>query len=130
MNRKTEIIDDEILEDEVIDEIQDEIFEKLKDLLIQENRLVQKFYNFCEEFNHFAYDEMGMNVEEADDILRKANIIRDKLLNTLMELSSYKFINIKTDEVYCKILFDIIIDENTKHCIIEADIDSFNLEVY
>ncbi len=128
--RQTEIIDEEIIEDEVIDELQDEIFDKLRDALINEARLVKRFYDFCLEFNNFEYDEMGMNMEEADEVLARANKIRDKLLDSIMEISSYKFENIKTDEVYYKILFDIIIEEETKHCIIEADIDSFDLEVY
>ncbi len=127
--RQTDIVD-EIEEDEVIDVIQDEIFEALKDSLIEESRLVKRFYDFCLEFNNFAYDEMGMNMEEADEVLARANKIRDKILDNLMAKTEYKFINIKTDEVYYKILFDIMIEEDTKHCIIEVDIESFDLEVY
>ncbi len=136
--RTTEILEEikisdsmsEVVDEEIIDELQDEIFEKLRISLIQEARLVKRFYDFCLEFNSFEYDEMGMNMEEADEVLERANKIRDKLLNALMEHSSYKFTNIKTDEVYYKILFDIMIEDNVKHCIIEADIDSFDLEVY
>ncbi|MCK5110447.1 MAG: hypothetical protein KAQ94_02920 [Arcobacteraceae bacterium] len=133
-SRKTEILDevnsDELGDEEVIDELQDEIFEKLRVSLIQEARLVKRFYDFCLEFNSFEYDEMGMNMEEADEVLERANKIRNKLLNALMEHSSYKFTNIKTDEVYYKILFDIIVEDGVKHCMIEADVDSFDLEVY
>ncbi len=132
--RKTEILDESDLEtieeEEAVDEVQDEIFEKLRESLIEEGRLVKRFYDFCLEFNSFEYDEMGMNMEEADEVLARTNKIRDKLLNNLMEHSSYKFINIKTNEVYYKILFDIMVEDDTKHCVIEADIDSFDLEVY
>ena len=124
--RQTQIVDEEI----IIDELQDKIFDKLRDALVDEARLVKKFYNLCSEFNNFEYDEMGINMEEADDILRKANKIRDKLLNLLIDTTGYKFENIKTDEVYYKILFDIIVEDEVKHCIIESDIDSFDLEVY
>ena len=130
--RKTDIInsDTEIKDEEIVDELQDEIFEKLKEALIEESRLVKRFYDFCLEFNSFEYDEMGMNMEESDEVLERANKIRNKLLNNIMAITSYQFNNIKTDEVSYKILFDIIIDDNTKHCIIEADSDSFDLEVY
>lgn len=130
--RQSEIIEDieDIEDEEIIDELQDEIFDKLKLALIEEARLVKRFYDFCLEFNNFEYDEMGMNMEEADEVLARANKIRDKLLINLTEHSAYKLSNIKTDEVYYKIIFDIIIEEDKKHCIIEADIDSFDLEVY
>ena len=126
--RKTEILD--IPEDEIVDELQDEIFEKLKDAMIAESRLLQRYYNFCYEYNAFEFDEMGMNMEEAEEVLQKANKIRDILMANISELTKYEFASIKTDEVYYKILFDIIIEDGTKHCIIEVDIDSFDLEVY
>ena len=127
--RKTKI-EDEIIEDEICDELQDEIFDTLKDLVILESRLLKRFYDFCLEFNSFEYDEMGENIEEADAVLERANKIRDKLLNNIFETTSYQFSNVKTDEVYYKILLDIIIEEETRHCIIEVDEDSFDLEVY
>ena len=128
IERKTEVAED--IEEEIVDELQDEIFDKLKDALVGEARLVKRFYDFCLEHNSFEFDEMGMNMEEAEEVLDRANKIRDKLLANIENLTLYKFSSVKTDEVYCKILFDIIVEEESRHCIIEADNDSFDLEVY
>ncbi|RLA73997.1 MAG: hypothetical protein DRG78_21745 [Epsilonproteobacteria bacterium] len=130
--RKTEIIEIEEgeLEDELIDELQDEIFDNLKDAMIKESRLLKRYYDFCFEYNSFEFDEMGMNMEEAEEVLQRANKIRDILMSNISNITKYEFASIKTDEVYYKILFDIIIEDGTKHCIIEVDIDSFDLEVY
>ncbi len=131
-NRQTEIVEnvENVDEDIEIDELQDEIFENLKDAFLNESRLLKRFYDFCMEYNSFEYDEMGMNMEEADEVLQKVNKIRDKLLDNIISTTSYEFNNIKTDEVYYKILFDIMVEESTKHCIVEVDLDSFDLEVY
>ena len=128
-NRKTKIVED-TFDEEVYDELQDEIFDKMQDALINEAMLVKKFYDLCLEFNSFEYDESGINVEESDVILERANETRDKLLNSIEQTTSYKFNNIKTDEVDYKILFDIIVDDSINHCTIEADFDSFDLEIY
>ncbi|VAY88049.1 hypothetical protein MNB_ARC-1_751 [hydrothermal vent metagenome] len=119
-NRKTEIIDD----------IQDEIFAILKDALLKESRLLKRYYEFCLEYNSFEFDELGINMEDSELVLNKIDKIRDKLLFNISESTKYKLLNIKNDEVYYKILFDIIIDGVYKHFIVEVDIDSFDLEVY
>ncbi len=126
--RQTKIIED--IEEKIVDKLQDEIFEALKSALLQESRLLKRFYDFCQEYNFFEFDEMGMNMEEADEVLVKVNKIRDKLLENLKISTSYDFKTVKTDELYYKILLDIIKDEEIKHCIIEVDVDSFDLEVY
>ena len=128
-DRKTNIVEDIKIDEEIVDELQDEIFEVLKDALLQESRLLKRFYDFCQEYNAFEFDEMGLNMEEADEVLVRVNKIRDKLLQSIKVSTSYEFKTVQTDELYYKILLDIIIDEDIKHCIIEVDIDSFNLEV-
>ena len=128
-DRKTKIIEN-TNEEELVDELQDEIFEKLKDALLNESRLLKRYYDFCLEYNSFEFDEMGINMEDAEDVLQRANKIRDKLLDNLSRSTKYKLTGVKSDEVYYKILFDIMIETNYIHCIIEVDIDSFDLEVY
>jgi hypothetical protein len=111
------------------DNINDEIFKLLKDNLIDEARLLKRFYEFCYEYNNFEYDESGFNFDEGQDIPKKINKIRDKLLLNIKNNIDYDIQNIKTIEANYKFLFDIIIDENIKHCIVKVDVDSFELEL-
>ena len=110
-------------------EIQDEVFEKLKLSLLDEIRLLKKFKQFCIDYNDFEYDEIGMNMEESEDILRKAYKIRDKFLSTVETKCLYKFNNIETDVLTNIIKFDL--ESEKLQCKVKLDIseDSFNLEI-
>ena len=96
VNESVELSPEEL---EEYEKLKDEIFEKLKDSLIEQKRLIKRFYDFCEEHTHFEYDEMGMNMEEGEDILRKTDKIRDKFLNVIQEKLLYIFNNIQTKAV-------------------------------
>jgi hypothetical protein len=130
-DRETKIIEDEIEENELNQEknLRDEIFEKLKTSMIDEKRLIGRFYDFCEEHTNFEYDEMGMNMEEGKDILKKADKIRDKVLISIQEKLFYIFENVETNTLTNIISFDLDAREFKYRVVIEVFKDSFNLEI-
>jgi len=123
-SRQTEIDDYEIDDNE---ELEDEIFSNLSTCLIEEKRLLKRFYDFCEEYNNFEFDEMGINMNEADDILRKSNKIRDLILSNIEEKSAYIFNDIQSDIVSKSFSMDIGLQQDSYQVIIEVQSDSFNL---
>ncbi len=131
-NRKTEIIEEEIEDfEETTISKRDEVFEQFKLALLNEDptRILGKFYNYCYEYTNFEFDESAMNMDEADDVLRKVNILRDKLLESLEEILSYKFEDIKTNTLEFQISFTTTIEDNKYTIIIEVFPDSFDLEI-
>ena len=133
-NRKTEIVDEEILiednnSEEELQNIKDEVFEKMKLALIDEKRLLCRFIDFCDEYNNFEYDEMGVNMEEADAVLKRCDKIRDKFLVNIEEKLLYVFENVKTNTLTNMISFNVDTKENKFKVVIEVMSDSFNLEV-
>ena len=129
--RNTEILDEEIEEVEVDprDKFKEEVFQNMKLALIEEKRLLGRFNEFCEDHTNFEYDEMGMNMEEAEDILRKTDKIRDKFLGTIEEKLLYIFENTDTNTLTRIITFDLDAKEFQYKAIIEVFDDSFNLEI-
>ena len=129
--RSTQIVDEEIIEEQIDprDEFKDEVFQNMKSALVEEKRLIRRFYDFCEEHTHFEYDEMGMNMEEGEDILRKTDKIRDKFLNTVEEKLLYIFENTETNTLTRIITFDLDTKEFQYKVILEVFDDSFNLEI-
>ena len=131
-NRRTNIIDEEIenLEEENLLK-RDEIFEQFKLALLNEDpaRLLGKFYHYCNEYVNFEFDESALNMEEAEDTLRKTNILRDKLIESLEETLGYKFDNIKTNTLQFQISFTTTIENIKYTIIIEVFPDSFDLEI-
>ena len=128
--RVTDIVEEEIIEN--IDENEEdrsEVFENLKIALIEQKRLLARFCDFCEEHNNFEYDEMGMNMEEGEDILRMTNKIRDKFLASIEEKLLYIFQNVETNTLTHIVSFDLDAKENQYKVVIEVLEDSFNLEI-
>jgi len=123
-SRQTEIDDYEIDDNE---ELEDEIFSNLSTCLIEEKRLLKRFYDFCEEYNNFEFDEMGINMNEADDIMRKSNKIRDLILSNIEEKSAYVFDDIQSDIVSKSFSMKIDLKQDICQIIIEVQSDSFNL---
>ena len=128
--RVTDIVEEEIIENiDENEEHRNEVFENLKIALIEQKRLLARFCTFCEEHNNFEYDEMGMNMEEGEDILRMTNKIRDKFLAVIEEKLLYIFQNTATNTLTHIITFDLDTKENQYKVVIEVLEDSFNLEV-
>ena len=125
-NRRTEIIDYEIDE---IEEFRDEVFSKLSDALLEEKRLMKRFYDFCEEYNNFEFDEMGINIAEADDVLRKLNKIRDLFLSNIEDKLLYIFDNIESYPLTRTISMDVDLKDSSFKVLIAVNSDSFNLEL-
>jgi len=131
-NRKTEIVEEEIEDfEEELASKRDEVFEQFKLALLNEDptRILGKFYNYCYQYTNFEFDESAMNMDEADDVLRKVNILRDKLLESLEEILSYRFEDIKTNTLEFQISFTTTIEDNKYTIIIEVFPDSFDLEI-
>jgi len=128
MSRQTQIVDEEILDDEN-ELIKDEVFSKLSYALIEEKRLISRFYNFCDEYNNFEFDEMGINMDESDDVLRKANKIRDLFLSNIESKLLYIFENVESNTLTKIITSDLDNKEDNYKVIIEIMSDSFNLEI-
>jgi len=129
------IVDSEesIENEEKIDEkseLKDEVFENLKIAILEEKRLLGRFYEFSCEHGNFEYDEMGMNMEEGDEVLRKADKIRDKFLNNIQEKLLYIFENVETNTLTNMVSFDLDTKEYQFKVVLEVLNDSFNLEVY
>lgn len=127
------ISEENILKEEISLEekeiIKDEVFEKLKTELIEQKRLLKRFYEFCSEYTNFEYDEMGINMEEADEILRKTNKIRDKFLNIIQANLLYIFEDVQTNTLSNMITFNLDTKEYQFKVILEVLEDSFSLEI-
>lgn len=127
MSRSTEIVDEELVDD--IDTLKEEVFSQLSASLIEEKRLLKRFYDFCDEYNNFEFDEMGINMDESDDVLRKTNKIRDLFLSNIEENLLYIFNNVESNTLTRVITFDLDAKEDSFKVIIEVMSDSFNLEL-
>jgi len=127
MSRSTEIVDEELIDD--IDTLKEEVFSQLSASLIEEKRLLKRFYDFCDEYNNFEFDEMGINMDESDDVLRKTNKIRDLFLSNIEENLLYIFNNVESNTLTRVITFDLDAKEDSFKVIIEVMSDSFNLEL-
>jgi len=127
MSRSTEIVDEELIDD--IDTLKEEVFSQLSASLIEEKRLLKRFYNFCDEYNNFEFDEMGINMDESDDVLRKTNKIRDLFLSNIEEKLLYIFNNVESNTLTRTITLDLDTKEDSFKVIIEVMSDSFNLEL-
>jgi len=115
--------------DEQLDILKDEVFENLKESFIKEKRLLKRFYDFCEDYNFFEYDEMGMNMEDGETALRFVNKINEKILNNIQNDLSYKFKNIEVDTFKYKVSFILEIEQYKFTIVLEVLTDSFNLEI-
>lgn len=130
MSRRTEIIDEELIEDITLEEtINEEFFSELSQAFKEEQRLLKRFYDFCEEYENFEYDESGINMDEADDILRKCNKIRDLILSNIEAKLLYRFDNMKTYTQKKMITANLSCKNNSFRIVTEVMSDSFNLEL-
>ncbi len=63
--------------------MKDEIYEKLEDAIAQESRLVEKTKDYMLQYFDFEYDEMGINMEEADALMKRVEKLCTKLVDNL-----------------------------------------------
>ncbi|MEA1914878.1 MAG: hypothetical protein U9N30_06145 [Campylobacterota bacterium] len=80
--------------------MENELYEKVEEAFVEESRLVERLNTFMHEYNDFEYDEMGMNMEEADEVKARLNKIHDKLLNNVNEHLDFPLDSMHIDIVF------------------------------
>jgi hypothetical protein len=110
-------------------QFRDEVFEKLKAAILKQNRLLGRFIDFCDEYNSFEYDEMGMNMEEGQLVLDRAEKISNKFLDSIEQELLYIFENREINHLTNIISFNLDAKEYQYKVILEVLEDSINLEV-
>jgi len=126
MSRRTSIVEEELLDEE---NFENEVFEILTIALKEEQRLLKRFYYFCDEYENFDYDESGINMDESKDLLRKSHKIKDLILSNIEENVACVFSSAEI-ETQSKIIKAILNIKNNLYVInIEIMNDSFNLEL-
>jgi len=126
MSRITDIEEMELEEKE---DVRDDIFSQLSDTLLSEKRLLKRFFEFCEQYNNFEYDEMGINMEESEMVLKRVIKIRDLLLLNIENKLSYSFDNVDTEVLTKCMTMEVVRDEIKYKIIIQVMPDSFHLEL-
>ncbi|MBD3841466.1 MAG: hypothetical protein IE909_06200 [Campylobacterales bacterium] len=112
-----------------IEQIKNDLFEKLKLELLNQARLLKRFYQFCEEHSNFEYDESGINDDEGDDILRKANKIRDKIFFEISESMLCIFESLQTNSMSSMITGVVDTKEYQFRFVVEVFEEGFHLEI-
>ncbi len=140
-NRQTQIIDEEVNESEDVEEsiqeeetpprelIRDKFFENVKNELLEQDRLLKKFFDHSDEHCEFDYEEMGLSFEEEEDLIRRANKLKDKILDNIEEKLDIKCGERKIDTLHNMIITDSSFEEENFRIVIEVFEDSFDLEI-
>ena len=115
--------------DDAKQELTNNIFEKLKSAFIDQERLMSRFVLFCINYRDFEYDEMGMNMDESEDIIRKANKICTKLLINIQSELVYTFNNININIVSNSFCFELTKEDYQFVITVEVLKDSFNINI-
>lgn len=111
----------------------DEIFEDLKLALLDQTRLLKRFYGYCLAYQDFEFDEMGLNIEEADNEKRKALKIHDKLIEELNKVIKHPIDQTSPDIL--KNMINLVIKYNINESkkivefVLSIEEDSFILEI-
>ena len=80
--------------------MENELYEKVEEAFVEESRLVERLNSFMHEYNDFEYDEMGMSMEEADEVKSRLHKIHDKLLNNVNEHLDFPLDSMNIDIVF------------------------------
>ena len=131
-NEGTKLSEEQETEEVVIDpkvEKRDQFFEEIKSVLLEQDRLLKKFFDHSDEHCEFDYEEMGLSFEEEEDHIRRTNKLKDKILNSLEEKIETKCNNRTIDTLHNMIICDAPYQEESFRVVIEVFSDSFDLEV-
>jgi len=106
--------------------IENNIFEQLEQLIVDEQRLLLRFKSFCEDI--IVSDDDGMDFEDKEEILlEKASKIVNKLLSNILEKTEYILVSFKIVPVKSKFEFIISNDNDEMSFILKVDEDGFEL---
>ncbi len=92
-----------------------ELYEKIEDAFVSEAKLVKKLNLFMYEYNNFEYDEMGINMDEADDVKARIEKIQKKLMNNVNSKLDTTLDTKSIDIVFHKVNLSTTIDEEIKN---------------
>ena len=110
-------------------EKRDQFFEEIKNVLLEQDRLLKKFFAHSDEHCEFDYEEMGLSFEEEEEHLKRTNKLKDKILNTLEENTETECSNRTIDTLHNMIICDAPYQEEKFRVVIEVFEDSFDLEI-
>lgn len=106
------------------------LIEDLKNLFLEQERLIGRFLSFSKEFREFEYDTSGINFDEAEDIERKAKIIAHKIFDEINNSNELYSLDIKEIMVVKNIIvFEAFTEEDKNEVKIIFDEDGFVLEL-
>lgn len=115
------------------EDMSETIFEELKAILLNEQRLLSRFYEYCLAYQNFEFDEMGLNMDEADEEKRKALKIKEKLISTINEKFEYTIKNNSADILNNTIQLDIEFEDESETKLLKYNItveeDGFSIEI-
>jgi regulator of sigma D len=104
-----------------------ELFDKIEDAFVKEARLVQRLNSFMFEYNHFEYDEMGINMEEADEVKKRVEKIHNKLMNNVSSILDFTLKSKNIDILHHRVDLTATIQEEKQEdeetIIVKKDID-------
>jgi regulator of sigma D len=104
-----------------------ELFDKIEDAFVKEARLVQRLNSFMFEYNHFEYDEMGINMEEAEEVKKRVEKIHNKLMNNVSSILDFTLKSKNIDILHHRVDLTATIQEEKQEdeetIIVKKDID-------
>ena len=108
------------------------IFDELKSALLDQTRLLKRFYGFCITYQDFEYDEMGLNTDEAENEKRKAIKIHNKLIEEINKSIKYPiedtFVDILKNTTNLVVKYNINESKKIVEFTLSIEEDSFTLE--
>jgi len=110
-------------------EKRDQLFEDVKNVLLNQDRILKKFFLHSDEHCEFDYEEMGLSFEEEEEHLRRTNKLKDKILDNLETDLSIQCKNREIDTLHNMIICDSSFEEETFRIVLEVYEDSFDLEI-
>lgn len=108
--------------------IKDSVFENFKKGLLQNKNLLEKFLKYSKEHSELEFTEFSTE-EQAQEALRRADKIRDKLLSIVEEENNYILEVAETNTLVDMIIAKIDAQGYQCKVIIEVYDEGFNLEV-
>jgi hypothetical protein len=138
--RQTAIVDEEIEEldqkntqesQQTPQELRDELFSQVKDALLEEDqiRLLKKFYIHANQHTDFDFDDMGLDFEESEAILKRCTTLKNKIIAHLEASLELQFFDVSFDTLHMMIVAFTSYKEHQFKIIIEVFEDSFDLEI-